>query len=290
VVCAVGRFRILDEHFEAVTPAWWLTKTFDFNGQRVAYEAFGDGSPVVLVHGTPFSSFVWRRIARELARRHLVFVFDLLGYGQSDKRKVQDVSLGVQNRVMATLLEHWGLRRPFVVAHDFGGATALRAHLLDGCDYEGLLLIDPVALRPWGSPFVQHVRAHEAAFAGVPDYIQRAILATYIQGAAFHPLRPEALEAYAAPWLGPTGQPAFYRQIAQMDLRYTDEIEGRYAEMRCPVRLLWGVEDQWIPLERGRELARRIPGCTLTEVPDCGHLMQEDAPQAVVSAAFAFFG
>ena len=71
--------------------------------------------------------------------------------------------------------------------------------------------------------------------------------------------------------------------------RYTDEIEGRYADMRCPTRLLWGVEDQWIPLERGRELARRIPGCALTEVPDCGHLMQEDAPEAVVSAAFAFF-
>jgi pimeloyl-ACP methyl ester carboxylesterase len=243
----------------------------------------------VLVHGTPFSSFVWRRIARELARHHLVFVYDLLGYGQSDKRAGQDVSLGVQNRVLTALLEHWGLRRPCVVAHDFGGATALRAHLLDGCDYEKLLLIDPVALQPWGSPFVQHVREHEAAFARVPDYIQRAILAAYIQGAAFHPLRPEALGAYAAPWLGPIGQPAFYRQIAQMDQRYTDEVEGAYGGMRCPVRLLWGIEDQWIPVEHGRELTRRLPGCLLTEVPDCGHLMQEDAPEAVVAAALAYF-
>ncbi|MGE5952624.1 MAG: alpha/beta fold hydrolase, partial [Qipengyuania vulgaris] len=43
-----------------------------------------------------------------------------------------------QNRVLAALLDHWGLRRPFVVAHDFGGATALRSHLLDGCDYEAM--------------------------------------------------------------------------------------------------------------------------------------------------------
>ena len=272
-----------------MTATWGLGKTFGFAGQRVAYDVLGGGAPVVLVHGTPFSSFVWRRIARELARRHLVFVYDLLGYGQSDKRKGQDVSLGVQNRLMAALLEHWGLRRPFVMAHDFGGATALRAHLLDGCDYEKLVLIDPVALRPWGSPFVQHVRAHETAFAGVPDSIQRAILAAYVQGAAFHPLRPEALEAYAAPWLGPTGQPAFYRQIAQMDERYTDEVESLYGAMRCPVRLLWGVEDQWIPIERGRELARRMPGGALTEVPGCGHLMQEDAPEAIVAAALAFF-
>jgi pimeloyl-ACP methyl ester carboxylesterase len=272
-----------------VTGAWRLTKAFRFEGQRVAYEVFGDGPPVVLVHGTPFSSVVWRRIARELARGHLVFVYDLLGYGESEKRTGQDVSLGIQNRVLAALLEHWGLRRPHVVAHDFGGATALRAHLLDGCEYEKLLLIDPVAMRPWGSPFVQHVRAHEAAFAGVPDDIQRAILTAYIQGAAFHALRPEALEAYAAPWLGLTGKPAFYRQIAQMDERYTDEVESRYGAMRCPVRLLWGAEDQWIPVERGRELARRIPGCALTEVPECGHLVQEDAPEVVVAAALTFF-
>jgi pimeloyl-ACP methyl ester carboxylesterase len=154
---------------------------------------------------------------------------------------------------------------------------------------EKLLLIDPVALRPWGSPFVQHVREHEAAFAGVPDYIQPAILAAYIQGAAFHPLRPESLEAYAAPWVGPIGQPAFYRQIAQMDQLYTDEVEGAYGRMRCPVRLLWGIEDQWIPVERGRELARRMPGCVLIELPNCGHLMQEDAPEAVVATALTYF-
>jgi pimeloyl-ACP methyl ester carboxylesterase len=95
-----------------VTNSWRLTKKFGFKGQRVAYKVLGDGTPVVLVHGTPFSSFVWRRIARELARHHLVFMYDLLGYGQSEKRTGQDVSLGVQNRLLAALLEHWGLRRP----------------------------------------------------------------------------------------------------------------------------------------------------------------------------------
>ena len=269
--------------------SWRLTRSFDFQGQSVACDVLGDGPALVLVHGTPFSSFVWRRIAREMARRHSVHLYDLLGYGQSEKREGQDVSLGVQNKLLAALLRHWGLERPTVIAHDFGGATALRAHLIDGCDYEKLLLIDPVAVRPWGSPFVQHVRRHEAAFAGVPDYIQRAILAAYIQGAAFNRLAPEVLEAYSEPWLGAVGQGAFYRQIAQMDQRYTDDVQDSYGNLRCPVRLLWGVEDRWIPVERGRELARLIPGCVLTEVPDCGHLMQEDAPEAVVAAALAFF-
>ena len=266
-----------------------LTRTFAFEGQTVAYDRLGDGPPVVLVHGTPFSSFVWRSIARELARSHSVFVYDLLGYGQSVKRIGQDVSLGIQNRLLAALLNHWALERPYVIAHDFGGATALRAHLLDGRDYAKLILIDPVAVRPWGSPFVQHVRRFEDAFAGVPDYIQRAILRAYIQGAAHKPLGGEVLDSYIEPWLGPIGQPAFYRQISQMDQRYTDEVQDAYGALRCPCLLLWGAADQWIPIDRGRVLARLIPGCELIEIADCGHLMQEDAPEAIVAAALRFF-
>jgi pimeloyl-ACP methyl ester carboxylesterase len=198
-----------------------LTRAFEFEGQTVAYDMVGEGDPIVLVHGTPFSSFVWRTIARELARSYRVFFYDFLGYGQSEKRAGQDVSLAVQNKLLAALLKHWELDRPHVVAHDFGGATALRAHLIDGCDYQKLLLIDPVAVRPWGSPFVQHVRRFEEAFAGVPDYIQRAILEAYLQGAAHRPLSDEVLEAYIDPWMGAVGQPAFYRQIAQMDATRT---------------------------------------------------------------------
>ncbi|TLZ27424.1 MAG: alpha/beta hydrolase, partial [Gammaproteobacteria bacterium] len=110
------------------------------------------------------------------------------------------------------------------------------------------------------------------------------ILPAYIAGAAFRTLSGDDLRLYIEPWIGATGQAAFYRQIAQMDQRYTDEIESRYAEIHCPVRILWGEEDSWIPLERGRDLASRIPGATLLTVPEAGHLVQEDAPEAVVAA------
>ncbi len=75
-----------------------------------------------------------------------------------------------------------------------------------------------------------------------------------------------------------------------MDLRFTDEGQERYGEIRCPVCLLWGEDDAWIPIERGRELAGLIPDCQFQAVPDAGHLMQEDAPEAVVAAALRFFG
>jgi pimeloyl-ACP methyl ester carboxylesterase len=268
---------------------WSLRHSFDFHGDAIAHDSFGEGAPVVLVHGTPFSSCVWRTIARELARDYTVYLLDLLGYGRSAKREGQNVSLGVQNDVLAALLEHWIIERPKVIAHDFGGATVLRAHFLNGCDYEKLLLIDPVAIAPWGSPFVRHVREHEAAFAGVPDYIHRAMLAAYIRGAVHRTMTDAELVPYLAPWLGQHGQPGFYRQIAQMDQKYTDEVQGGYGELRCPVKLLWGSNDQWIPVERGRELAAMLPECELTEIEACGHLMQEDAPEAIIAAALRFF-
>ena len=74
-----------------------------------------------------------------------------------------------------------------------------------------------------------------------------------------------------------------------MDQRYTDEVQDAYGALRCPCLLLWGADDQWIPIDKGRDLARLIPGCKLIEVPDCGHLMQEDAPEAIVAAALRFF-
>ena len=50
------------------------------------------------------------------------------------------------------------------------------------------------------------------------------------------------------------------------------------------MRVLWGVDDAWIPLETGRRFASLVPGARLTEVPDAGHLMQYDAPVALATA------
>ena len=267
---------------------WNLAGTFTFDGQTVRYGVIGEGPPLVLLHGTPFSSFEWHRIAPLLARRRRVHYFDMLGYGRSEMRDGQDVSLGVQNRVFASLLAHWQLAAPDVIAHDFGGATALRAHFIDRCDYRSLTLIDAVSTRPWGSPFVQHVRHHEDAFAGMPGYAHAAVLSAYFRTTVHHPLSEARLQPYIAPWLGATGQKAFYRQIAQMDLRYTDEVQDAYGDLRCPVQVLWGEQDQWIPLAQGRALADMLPDARFIPIPDSGHLMQEDAPEAIVAAALDF--
>src|SRR5439155_5894266 len=108
--------------------------------------------------------------------------------------------------------------------HDFGGAIALRAHLLDRRRYRALALLDPVALSPWGSPFFRLVRWHTDVFEQLPDYIHRAIVAAYIGNAAHKPLADDVMSALISPWLVDGGRRAFYRQIAQADQRYTDEV------------------------------------------------------------------
>jgi pimeloyl-ACP methyl ester carboxylesterase len=111
---------------------------------------------------------------------------------------------------------------------------------------------------------------------------------TYIRGAIQREIPDAELAPYVLPWLGERGQAAFYRQIAQMDERYTREAEGLYPTIRCPVQILWGEDDQWIPVERGRALQQMIPGAQFHPIPNAGHLVQEDAPEAIVAALLRF--
>jgi pimeloyl-ACP methyl ester carboxylesterase len=271
-------------------PGWDVPERLAFEGHTIRWGRMGSGPALVLLHGTPFSSYEWHRVAPILAARRTVYFHDMLGYGRSDMPLGEDVSLNVQNRIVAALLAHWGMHRPDVVAHDFGGATALRAHLIDGCDYRSLTLIDPVAVRPWGSPLIEHVRRYEAAFADMPAYMHRAILPAYIRSALHRPITDAALAPYLEPWRSERGQKAFYQQVAQMDISQTDEVQDRYGELRCPVQVLWGEQDQWIPIKRGRELASLLPHADFIAVADSGHLMQEDAPEAIVAAVLTFLG
>jgi len=267
-----------------------LPNTSIIEGNAVRWGKIGCGPPLIAIHGTPFSSQVWRRIVPEFADCRTVYYFDLVGYGASEMRDGQDVSLGVQNIVLASLIDEWGLERPDVLAHDFGGATALRGWYLNGLRYASLTIFDAVALAPWGSPLVRHVRQHAAAFSEMPDYMHRALLSAYLQSAAHQPLSEEALAVYSAPWLGPVGQAAFYRQIAQMDQRFTDEIEPLYGHLDCPVTVLWARNDDWIPYEKGEALAALISDRPIVPVSEAGHLVQEDRPEVLVAAVLKNIG
>ena len=267
---------------------WDLPYTFTYQDRSVKYGIKGKGDPLVLVHGTPWSSFNLRHLIEAFASEYTVYYFDLLGYGQSDQSDA-DVSLSIQNKLLDALLTHWQLEQPLIMGHDFGGTTVLRSHLLDKRAYKKIVLIDPVAISPWGSSFFKHINQHEAAFSGVPDYIHQAIVEAYVSTASHQTLDTETMNGIMLPWTGALGKPAFYRQIAQADSVFTDEFQDKFTNVDSPVLILWGEEDKWISCEQAYLLQRKIPNAQLATIPDAGHLVIEEKPEELVLEIQDFF-
>lgn len=261
-----------------------LSETFAWRDRSIAWRRLGSGPPVVMCHGTPWSSALWAPFADALSSDFAVYLWDMPGYGRSSKHPEHAVDLATQGELLSELVQHWDLPSPHVVAHDYGGAVSLRAHLLHGATYRSLTLVDVVALRPWGSDFFRLVAAHPDVFAALPAAIHRGALEAYISGASHRGLSPAQMDVLTAPWVSDDGQRAFYRQIAAADERHTDEIQDRYGELDLPVKIIWGREDTWIPPDRASALAGMIPGAELELVEDAGHLIHFDAPVCLAAA------
>lgn len=249
----------------------------------MSWDRQGSGPALVFLHGTPWSSALWRPIADALSHRFTVYLWDMPGYGDSSKDPSHRVDLGVQGELFRFLLDHWGLERPHIIAHDFGGAVALRARLLHGTTYASLCLVDVVALSPWGSPFFNLVKQHADVFAQLPPAIHRGAVEAYIRGASHRGLRDDDMAILVKPWADEAGQQAFYRQIAQADERFTDDVESLYDTITEPVHIVWGAQDTWIPADRAQRLQEVIPHSSLSLIPDAGHLIHLDAPAVLAS-------
>jgi len=261
---------------------WHLTDRIETSAGTIAAGHGGEGPPLILAHGWPWSSFSWHRIIPKLAETHHVYWYDMPGYGMSDKSTTQRTSLDVQGVIFGEILDHWKLNRPKVIAHDFGGATTLRAHLLHGYEFEKYLLMNVVAMRPWGSEFFDHVGKHVDAFAGLPNHIHQAVVEAYIKGAIISDLDQKDFDALILPWLSDEGRNSFYAQFAQADECYTAEVEPMFGDIRCPVHVLWGEDDPWIPVKRGRDLHALITHSTFELLPNVGHLPQLESPELVL--------
>jgi pimeloyl-ACP methyl ester carboxylesterase len=254
----------------------------------VAWDSWGTGPPLVLVHGTPWSAQTWRNVAPALAADRTVYAYDLPGYGTSEQRDGQDLSLAAQGRVLCELLDTWRLEAPTIVGHDIGGGIVLRAALVHERAFAAIALLNPVALAPWGSPFYRLVREHEDVFDALPAPIHAGLVDAYIRTALALPVARDVLDALVSPWLSPAGQAALYRQIAHGDERDTDEFRDRLGTLTPAPLVIWGEQDAWIPVERGHELATLIPGAELRTIARAGHLVQEDAPGAVLGHLLPF--
>ena len=162
----------------ADTDRWRLPDRLTVDGAAVAAGVSGDGPPVVLVHGTPSSSYLWRAVIPRLAEQNTVYVWDLPGYGDSPSVPGEPVAIRTHARVLARLVEQWGLDRPVLVGHDIGAATVLRAHLVEGVPVRRIALLDAAVLSPWVTPVARTcnatstctARCRRTSFSGSPRH------------------------------------------------------------------------------------------------------------------------
>ncbi|KAL1609862.1 hypothetical protein SLS60_001527 [Paraconiothyrium brasiliense] len=293
-----------------------LSQYFSSNGWTIKYGVFGGEKrheqTVVFVHGTPWSSAVFDPLASALMNGggYRVVLYDLAGYGQSqdfsekgaakgNELFVGDTSVRTQASVLADLFKHLRLdqsdplQRPALVAHDIAGAITLRAGLLHGCKYRSLLLLDTNTVLPWGDGFYKLARSEAQTFLQLPRNIFEAVVRAVIRSASHAPKDFSLVweDILAEPWFDENAsvadakQRSFVRQIAQANDADIAEMldQDLYKHVECPVKIIWGEQDQWIPREKLDSLAAML-GDSFREfvvVPDAGHLVMIDQPERV---------
>ena len=250
------------------------------SGGELAFVDVGDGPPVLLLHGFPTSSYLWRREVWLLAQRMRVIAPDLLGYGESEKPSDADLSEPAQARYVKELLDALGVGALALAGHDIGGAVAQMLALdPDGPAVETLVLVDSVAFDAWP---IEGVRMLQDA---TPDQVSREfvegiVTLTFDLGVKHRERLTDAdLDEFLRPWLA--DPVAFFRAARGITGKGLFGREEELAKLDVPALILWGEEDPFVPVELAERLGDLLPGSTTGLLPGCSHFLMEDAPSTV---------
>jgi 2-hydroxymuconate-semialdehyde hydrolase len=246
---------------------------------ELAFADLGDGPPVVLLHGFPTSSHLWRREAWLLAQRMRVIVPDLLGYGDSDHPADADLSEPAQAHHVGELLERLEIGRAAVVGHDIGGAVAQLLALDGPVEVPAMVLLDTACFEAWPIEGIRMIQG-TAPDDETEGFVQDLVRVAFELGMA-HPdrLEPDAFEEFLRPW---TSDPKdFFRAVRGITGK---GLSGRYGELAAkdiPTLVLWGEDDPFLPSDLAEQLGDTLPFSTVGLLPGCSHLIMEDAPETV---------
>jgi haloalkane dehalogenase len=250
----------------------------------------GDGAPVVLLHGVPTSSFLYRRVIPALAEQGLRPVaFDFPGLGLADRPSSFDYSWSGLAGWTGEAMDALGIERCHLVVHDIGGpigcewAVAEPERVLSLTALNTLLGVASFR-RPWSmAPFAVPGLGRVALATLTPWAFSRIF---YLQGIADRTAVPrhETYAHYELLKRGDGGR-AFRRVMrgfALTEARQRLLWEG-LARRRYPARIVWGERDPAIGLEQMR-LAQEALGVDEPILLPAKHFLQEDHPTEVAQA------
>jgi pimeloyl-ACP methyl ester carboxylesterase len=264
----------------------FVTDNLLVDGVRLAYRDRGRGEPVVFLHGTPSYSYEWRQVVPRVEDAgHRTIVYDLLGYGASERPARRDTSVPAQAALLDRLLAELGVDRVTLIGHDIGGAIAQRFALAHPERVRRLMLLDTVSYDSWPSSTWQQIIAeHPDEHRNLTQDALNALLTRQLRMTVADEATMSAavLAAYLAPHQSGLGPVSFFEhQVRHYDSKHTEEISAELGTLTMPVRILWGEQDRWQPLHYAHRLLADIPTADLVTIPDAGHFLTEDAPDRV---------
>ena len=266
------------------------------DGTRLHVAEAGAGPPLILVHGWPQHWWAWRRLLGPLAQEHRVICPDLRGFGWSDAPSGDYAKEAWASDVLA-LLDALDLDRVAIAGHDWGGLVALMAALRAPERLSSVAAMSIVHLWPRAprrSPGVVASLAYQPAVAAplagerllrhVPAFVRALIRRGSHPSATW---ADDELDVYAERLRDPArarASSALYRTFLLREARPL--VGGRYAglRLRVPVLMLTGDADPVVGPGALRGLGAHADRARTATIPQAGHFLAEEQPEAVLRA------
>jgi haloalkane dehalogenase len=251
----------------------------------------GHGAPIVLMHGFPDNVHLYDRLLPHLEQRPVVR-FDFLGWGRSDKPAGYPYTADNQTGDLAAVVDHLGLRRVVVVAHDASGPPAIDWALLNPERVSALVLLNtyyhatpglrrPPAIALYSTPGIRRVaRAVARRWPDVDRRLYEWQVGNFIQDPTQRGAYVSALyEQYQS------SRPAFWRLNEDL-LGTIWSRRKRLPELHRfhrPVSVIFGARDRYLSPKVASRMVAAFPAADLHVIANAGHYVQVDKPAAVAS-------
>ena len=255
----------------------------------IAYLRTGQGPPLVLLHGIPSSSYLWRDVIEPLSATFEVLAPDLLGYGDSDKRMDVDLSIAAQARYVVAFMETIGVHQAAVAGHDIGGGVAQLMAVDEPQRVARLILIDSIVDNNWPIPDI--ARLKEPAWDQIMVNIDlRRGLRKGLEAGVVTPGRvtDEMVDEWTRPFQDLGGRRAYLRAARALNNRDLTSRAKHIDEIETPTLILWGANDAFLEPGWAETLHHRLRESTVQIIDPGGHFLPLDRPDAVVEAITRF--
>jgi pimeloyl-ACP methyl ester carboxylesterase len=244
----------------------------------------GTGTPLVLLHGFPLSSDIWRAQRAGLSDWWRVITPDLRGHGKSPAPE-GIYEMETMARDVFALLDSMGIGKAVIMGHSMGGYVTLAAAMLAPERFLGLGLISSQAAADTEEARQGRIKMVEKVAAEGSAAIAAAMIPRLFapDGEAPKAVVDEVRQIMLR--TSPTGIIGTLKGMAARE-----NTESLLAKMTVPVLLLAGEKDQLIPPAKSKALAAMVPKATLTILEKAGHMPMLEDPEGTTTAIAGFLG